>query len=322
MGNSNTRRQPGFGRHGLQCSGEGLRQLLLDTDHPAILRGACRGTGVATGGRSGANYHRIRAGSRPTGPPHPHHPARRSFPLGRDQAPPAPMSSDTRRHSPRPLRPARPCPSASASTPCSSASAPARRARSFAATDDFHGREVALKRVRIDLSGENATYQQHFYLAEAALVGRLRHPNVVEILDAVNDPGRPLCGDGVRAGPDLAALLRARQAAAAGPDRRDRLQVRDGARLRGAPGHHPPRHQARQPAGQPAPRPGEQCQGERFRQRLGRRRRDDAGLPRGLADLHVARADRRQPAHRAGRHVLAGRGALPAHRRAPRPSKR
>lgn len=61
------------------------------------------------------------------------------------------------------------------------------------ARDDFNGRDVAIKRVRPveERSAGNRYYEEHFFAAEAALVGRLSHPNVVEILDAVNEPPAP-----------------------------------------------------------------------------------------------------------------------------------
>jgi len=61
----------------------------------------------------------------------------------------------------------------------------------FLARDDFHGREVAIKRVRADAAqreGADSRYYERFFAAEAALVGRLQHPNVVQIYDAVADP--------------------------------------------------------------------------------------------------------------------------------------
>ena len=63
----------------------------------------------------------------------------------------------------------------------------------FLAVDEFHQRQVAIKRVReatLDESIENH-YRERFYAAEAALVGKLQHPNVVQILDAVPDPHQP-----------------------------------------------------------------------------------------------------------------------------------
>jgi serine/threonine protein kinase len=55
--------------------------------------------------------------------------------------------------------------------------------------DDFHDRDVAVKRVRTP-SGDpvDGRYSERFFNAEAALVGRLQHPNVVQIFDAVSDP--------------------------------------------------------------------------------------------------------------------------------------
>jgi len=59
----------------------------------------------------------------------------------------------------------------------------------FLCHDDFHDRDVAIKRVRI-ASGDpvDGRYSERFFNAEAALVGRLQHPNVVQIFDAVSDP--------------------------------------------------------------------------------------------------------------------------------------
>ena len=63
----------------------------------------------------------------------------------------------------------------------------------FLAHDAFHARDVAIKRVRLGGAGDGVEghYQQHFFAAEAALVGRLQHPNVAQILDAVDDPQLP-----------------------------------------------------------------------------------------------------------------------------------
>jgi eukaryotic-like serine/threonine-protein kinase len=63
----------------------------------------------------------------------------------------------------------------------------------FLARDDFHGVEVAIKRVRPAVLGDAREnhFQQRFFAAEAALVGRLQHPNVVRILDAVADIEAP-----------------------------------------------------------------------------------------------------------------------------------
>ena len=63
----------------------------------------------------------------------------------------------------------------------------------FLCHDDFKGRDVAIKRVRPVVPGDpqDGRFSERFYAAEAALVGRLNHPNVVHIYDAVPDPISP-----------------------------------------------------------------------------------------------------------------------------------
>jgi serine/threonine protein kinase len=63
----------------------------------------------------------------------------------------------------------------------------------FLAWDEFNQRNVAIKRVRSGLAQDTPEghFQQHFFAAEAALVGRLHHPNVVQIYDAVDDGEAP-----------------------------------------------------------------------------------------------------------------------------------
>ena len=66
----------------------------------------------------------------------------------------------------------------------------------FHARDDFRGRDVAIKCVRAPVAasagGSGGTqFYERFFAAEAALVGRLSHPNVVQIYDAVADPVQP-----------------------------------------------------------------------------------------------------------------------------------
>ena len=63
----------------------------------------------------------------------------------------------------------------------------------FLARDDFRERLVAIKRVRAahTVEGADQHYRSHFFDAEAALAGKLQHPNVVEIFDAVPDPVMP-----------------------------------------------------------------------------------------------------------------------------------
>ncbi|HEY9063715.1 MAG TPA: serine/threonine-protein kinase [Burkholderiaceae bacterium] len=59
----------------------------------------------------------------------------------------------------------------------------------FLCHDDFQGRDVAIKRVRPPVAddSQDGRYSERFYAAEAALVGRLNHPNVVQLYDAVPD---------------------------------------------------------------------------------------------------------------------------------------
>jgi eukaryotic-like serine/threonine-protein kinase len=63
----------------------------------------------------------------------------------------------------------------------------------FLAHDQFRGIDVAIKRVRIAAQAgtRDNHFNQRFFAAEAALVGRLHHPNVVQILDAVPDESSP-----------------------------------------------------------------------------------------------------------------------------------
>jgi serine/threonine protein kinase len=63
----------------------------------------------------------------------------------------------------------------------------------FLARDVFRERDVAIKRVRMGFAADSRDghFQQRFFAAEAALVGRLQHPNVVQIFDAVPDPAGP-----------------------------------------------------------------------------------------------------------------------------------
>ncbi len=63
----------------------------------------------------------------------------------------------------------------------------------FLAEDDFHQRKVAIKRARPATQANTLDnhYRRHFFAAEAALVGKLQHPNVVQIFDAVDDIAQP-----------------------------------------------------------------------------------------------------------------------------------
>ncbi len=63
----------------------------------------------------------------------------------------------------------------------------------FLAHDPYRRIDVAIKRVKSGVFADprDAHYQRRFFAAEAALVGQLHHPNVVEILDAVADTDAP-----------------------------------------------------------------------------------------------------------------------------------
>jgi len=63
----------------------------------------------------------------------------------------------------------------------------------FLCRDDFLERDVAIKRVRASALADtlDGRFHERFFAAEAALVGRLQHPNVVQIFDAVADPAEP-----------------------------------------------------------------------------------------------------------------------------------
>ena len=79
--------------------------------------------------------------------------------------------------------------------------------------DDFKGQDVAIKRVRAKEPGDptGGRYSDRFFAAEAALVGRLNHPNVVQIFDAVPDPVAPYLVMEYVAGSTLRPYCRADQ---------------------------------------------------------------------------------------------------------------
>ena len=81
----------------------------------------------------------------------------------------------------------------------------------FLGRDDFHGTEVAIKRVRPNIRADSREghFQSRFFAAEAALVGRLQHPNVVQILDAVEDADGPYLVMEYVDGPTLRRFCRA-----------------------------------------------------------------------------------------------------------------
>ncbi len=83
----------------------------------------------------------------------------------------------------------------------------------FLCHDDFNDRDVAIKRVRAPASSDavDVRYSERFFAAEAALVGRLKHPNVVQIFDAVADPVMPYLVMEVVRGTTLRPYCRADQ---------------------------------------------------------------------------------------------------------------
>ncbi|HEX2540923.1 MAG TPA: serine/threonine-protein kinase [Caldimonas sp.] len=83
----------------------------------------------------------------------------------------------------------------------------------FLAFDDFQGRNVAIKRVRAAMANDpmDGRYSERFFAAEAALVGRLQHPNVVQIFDAIPDAVAPYLVMEYVAGSTLRPYCRADQ---------------------------------------------------------------------------------------------------------------
>jgi eukaryotic-like serine/threonine-protein kinase len=63
----------------------------------------------------------------------------------------------------------------------------------FLCRDGFHERDVAVKRVRPSALRDpvDGRYYSRFFAAEASLVGRLHHPHVVQLFDAVEGPDEP-----------------------------------------------------------------------------------------------------------------------------------
>ena len=81
----------------------------------------------------------------------------------------------------------------------------------FLARDEFRNQDVAIKRVRTGVIADAREnhFHHHFFAAEAALVGRLQHPNVVRILDAVADAPLPYLVMEYVPGPTLRRFCRA-----------------------------------------------------------------------------------------------------------------
>ena len=165
----------------------------------------------------------------------------------------------------------------------------------FLARDVFRERDVAIKRVRTGFAADSRDghFQQRFFAAEAALVGRLQHPNVVQIFDAVPDPAGPYLvmeyvqGQTLRRFCRADALLSLEQV------------VEIGFKCAMALGYVFRQgliHRDVKPANILAVdrrRAGGRRQDHRLRQRVRDGLGPHPGLPRGLAGLHVARAARR-----------------------------
>lgn len=61
----------------------------------------------------------------------------------------------------------------------------------FLARDEFRQMDVAIKRLRQGVINDYERLSAAFFASEAALAGRLHHPNVVRIMDAVSDGPTP-----------------------------------------------------------------------------------------------------------------------------------
>jgi serine/threonine protein kinase len=61
----------------------------------------------------------------------------------------------------------------------------------FLARDEFRQVDVAIKRLRQGVIDDYERLSAAFFASEAALAGRLHHPNVVQIMDAVSDGSAP-----------------------------------------------------------------------------------------------------------------------------------
>ncbi|MGI9154421.1 MAG: serine/threonine protein kinase, partial [Rubrivivax sp.] len=61
----------------------------------------------------------------------------------------------------------------------------------FLARDEFRQVDVAIKRLRQGVIDDYERLSAAFFASEAALAGRLHHPNVVQIMDAVSEGPTP-----------------------------------------------------------------------------------------------------------------------------------
>ena len=124
--------------------------------------------------------------------PHAERPVRGTIGLGRLVGRPEPaMSASLLKHRSRPAAPQ--LPAQIGKYPVIARLGEGATSEVFLARDEFRGIDVAIKRVRLGLTADSreSHFQRRFFAAEAALVGRLVHPNVVQILDAVFDEEAP-----------------------------------------------------------------------------------------------------------------------------------
>ena len=222
----------------------------------------------------------------------------------RSAAPPAPA--------------AKPCRRRSASTAILGRLGDGATSEVFLGYDDFQRpqrRDQARARRRPPADPIDGHYSERFFAAEAALVGRLQHPNVVQIFDAVADPVEPYLV--------MEYVPAARCGRTAAPTSCCSLEliVEIGFKCAMALGYVYRQgliHRDVKPANLLAVLTNgddHRRQDQRLRQRAQPRLRRDPDLPRRLARLHVARAARRRHARLPRRHLLARRRAVPPDRR-------
>ncbi len=185
----------------------------------------------------------------------------------------------------------------------------------YQAKDTFSGREVALKTIEPEVfrDPEFGTVYRSQFLNEASLAGKLRHPHIVAILDAVVEEDSGYIAMEIVSGGDLAQFVK--------PDKLlpvdDVLQI--GFKCCGALEYAFAQgivHRDIKPANIMIVK-GTDVKIADFGAAFLRKSQVGADRRDGLAVLHVARADRGQDADAPQRHVFPRRGALrAAHRQA------
>ena len=178
----------------------------------------------------------------------------------------------------------------SASTRCMREIGSGATSKVYLARDPFADRDVAIKVFLFDKQADAAQERMMHkaFVAEASLAGKLNHPHIVDIFDAVVEPDRSYLVMEYVPGTTLEAHADVVDAAAGRQGGRDHLQVHPRARVRLPARRDPSRHQARQ---HPALAVGRD-QGERLRRLVpAAAAGDHADQRHRLAGLHVARAD-------------------------------